>query len=36
MYIKDMEYKNTKNILQSVVVTIIYNDFNYLNEYLHL
>lgn len=24
MYIKDIEYKNIKNILQSVVVTMIY------------
>lgn len=36
MHIKDMEYKNTKNILQSVAVTMIYNNSNYLNKYLHL
>lgn len=36
MHIKDMEYKNIKNILLSVVVTMIYNDFNYLNKYLYL
>lgn len=36
MHITDMEYKNTKNILQSVAVTMIYNNSNYLNKYLHL